>query len=74
MKDLETIFRERRIACDGVVICPVYDWNTIVAQVSNLETINKEMYELLEDLSMSKEYYSKDSIDKLLAKARGETK
>lgn len=74
MKDLETIFRERRLACDGVVNCPIADWNAIVSQVSDLDAINAEMYAMLEDLAMGQEYYSKDAITKLLTKARGETK
>lgn len=39
---------------------------------ANLIASAPEMYAMLEDLSMGREYYSKDAIDALLAKARGE--
>lgn len=76
MKDLETIFRERRTACDGVVVCTIDDWNSIVSQVSDLESINCEMYAMLDRARKSSylknsEYHSE--ISDLLAKARGES-
>lgn len=76
MKDLETIFRERRLACDGVVNCPVADWNAIVSQVIDLEAINAEMYAMLEDYVQLLEFdgYHVNDIKELLSKARGETK
>jgi hypothetical protein len=73
MKDLETIFRERRTACDGVIICPIDDWNSIVSQVSDLESINVEMYAMLEKLLCLEGLIKTDEIKALLAKARGES-
>jgi len=74
MKDLETIFRERRLACDGVVNCPIDDWNAIVSQVSDLDAINAEMYDMLESLLCLEGIIKTDRIKVVLAKARGETK
>lgn len=80
MKDLETIFRERRAACDGVVVCPIDDWNAIVSQVCDLESINCEMYAMLEKyVELVSDDRSDDflfefqGIKVLLEKVRGES-
>lgn len=86
MKDLETIFRECRIACDGVINCPVDDWNAIASQVTDLAAINAEMYAMLERVITCQKiadheiehsdllHQLSDGIRDLLDKARGETK
>lgn len=74
MKDLETIFREHRIACDGVVNCPIDDWNAIVSQVSEMEAMLEIAISLIDDDSIEDFVYQYREIKALLAKARGETK
>lgn len=77
MKDLETIFREHRIACDDMILCPLDDWNAIASQVSDLEAINAEMYAMLEALladgDVKKPSWKAKAMSMLLAKARGES-
>lgn len=78
VKDLETIFREHRIACDRGVICPLEDWNAIASQVSDLEAINAEMRAML-DLIKACEITNGDvkgwssEIKALLEKVRGKS-
>lgn len=81
MKDLDTIFRERRHAVDGFVNCPIDDWNAIVCQVCDLEEANEELCEMLDNLTSINSHDARDllieewdNIKTLLAKVRGETK